>query len=139
MIDQSNRAVSQGAAYSPEGQPMGSFVLDGQQHMGIRPAALPGMPGEYVPQSGPMGMSMAPPSYNPSQMTSHPSQLRHGPHIHPSYLSGPHHHHHPHHPAMLMHGGPHSHPGMTMSAQSPPLLTPLDPSTGGQGLDIHAQ
>uniref|UniRef100_A0A8C6UCZ0 Meis homeobox 2a n=1 Tax=Neogobius melanostomus TaxID=47308 RepID=A0A8C6UCZ0_9GOBI len=45
MIDQSNRAgflldpsVSQGAAYSPEGQPMGSFVLDGQQHMGIRPA-----------------------------------------------------------------------------------------------------
>ncbi|OPJ83111.1 homeobox protein Meis2 isoform B [Patagioenas fasciata monilis] len=46
MIDQSNRAgflldpsVSQGAAYSPEGQPMGSFVLDGQQHMGIRPAA----------------------------------------------------------------------------------------------------
>uniref|UniRef100_A0A672SEA8 Meis homeobox 2a n=1 Tax=Sinocyclocheilus grahami TaxID=75366 RepID=A0A672SEA8_SINGR len=40
MIDQSNRAVSQGAAYSPEGQPMGSFVLDGQQHMGIRPAGL---------------------------------------------------------------------------------------------------
>lgn len=31
-------SVSQGAAYSPEGQPMGSFVLDGQQHMGIRPA-----------------------------------------------------------------------------------------------------
>lgn len=30
--------MSQGAAYSPEGQPMGSFVLDGQQHMGIRPA-----------------------------------------------------------------------------------------------------
>uniref|UniRef100_A0A8C2JIL5 Meis homeobox 2a n=1 Tax=Cyprinus carpio TaxID=7962 RepID=A0A8C2JIL5_CYPCA len=40
MIDQSNRAVSQGAAYSPEGQPMGSFVLDGQQHMGIRPAGV---------------------------------------------------------------------------------------------------
>ncbi|XP_026246570.1 homeobox protein Meis2 isoform X15 [Urocitellus parryii] len=38
MIDQSNRAGNQGAAYSPEGQPMGSFVLDGQQHMGIRPA-----------------------------------------------------------------------------------------------------
>ncbi|XP_053450114.1 homeobox protein Meis2 isoform X7 [Nycticebus coucang] len=55
MIDQSNRAgflldpsVSQGAAYSPEGQPMGSFVLDGQQHMGIRPAG---------PMSG-MGMNM---------------------------------------------------------------------------------
>uniref|UniRef100_A0A8C7Y9R1 Meis homeobox 2b n=1 Tax=Oryzias sinensis TaxID=183150 RepID=A0A8C7Y9R1_9TELE len=37
MIDQSNRAVSQGAAYSPDGQPMGGFVLDGQQHMGLRP------------------------------------------------------------------------------------------------------
>uniref|UniRef100_A0A673K8Q6 Homeobox protein Meis2-like n=1 Tax=Sinocyclocheilus rhinocerous TaxID=307959 RepID=A0A673K8Q6_9TELE len=42
MIDQSNRAgkhhlifskLSQGAAYSPEGQPMGSFVLDGQQSL----------------------------------------------------------------------------------------------------------
>ncbi|OBS68184.1 hypothetical protein A6R68_03275, partial [Neotoma lepida] len=40
--------MSQGAAYSPEGQPMGSFVLDGQQHMGIRPAG---------PMSG-MGMNM---------------------------------------------------------------------------------
>uniref|UniRef100_A0A9J7Y2T3 Meis homeobox 2b n=3 Tax=Cyprinus carpio TaxID=7962 RepID=A0A9J7Y2T3_CYPCA len=37
MIDQSNRAVSQGSAYSPDGQPMGGFVLDGQQHMGLRP------------------------------------------------------------------------------------------------------
>ncbi|XP_060918470.1 homeobox protein Meis2a isoform X5 [Labrus mixtus] len=161
MIDQSNRAgflldpsVSQGAAYSPEGQPMGSFVLDGQQHMGIRPAGLPGMPGDYVPQSGPMGMSMAPPTYtNPHQMTSHPSQLRHGhplhaylPDHHAHHAHHPHHphshHHHPHphpHHAMLMHGGPSSHPGMTMSAQRPPLLTPIDPSTGGQGLDIHAQ
>uniref|UniRef100_A0A4W6DVM3 Meis homeobox 1 b n=1 Tax=Lates calcarifer TaxID=8187 RepID=A0A4W6DVM3_LATCA len=37
MIDQSNRAVSQGAPYNPDGQPMGGFVMDGQQHMGIRP------------------------------------------------------------------------------------------------------
>ncbi|XP_061602462.1 homeobox protein Meis2b [Cololabis saira] len=37
MIDQSNRAVSQTTAYSPDGQPMGGFVLDGQQHMGLRP------------------------------------------------------------------------------------------------------
>lgn len=29
--------MSQGTAYSPDGQPMGGFVLDGQQHMGIRP------------------------------------------------------------------------------------------------------
>uniref|UniRef100_A0A3B3RNF6 Meis homeobox 1 b n=1 Tax=Paramormyrops kingsleyae TaxID=1676925 RepID=A0A3B3RNF6_9TELE len=48
MIDQSNRAVSQGGPYTPDGQPMGGFVMDGQQHMGIRP------PG---PMSG-MGMNM---------------------------------------------------------------------------------
>uniref|UniRef100_A0A8C2ZCW4 Meis homeobox 1 a n=1 Tax=Cyclopterus lumpus TaxID=8103 RepID=A0A8C2ZCW4_CYCLU len=33
MIDQSNRA----GPYGPDGQPMGSFVMDGQTHMGIRP------------------------------------------------------------------------------------------------------
>ncbi|XP_043553936.1 homeobox protein Meis2a isoform X1 [Chiloscyllium plagiosum] len=160
MIDQSNRAgksqvvtifksrrhksstsyssgvpspVSQGAAYSPEGQPMGSFVLDGQQHMGIRPAGLQGMPGDYVSQGGPMGMSMAQPSYTPPQMTPHPAQLRHGPPIH-SYLPS-----HPHHPAMMMHGGPPPHPGMPMSAQSPTMLNPVDPNVGGQVMDIHAQ
>ncbi|XP_065695862.1 homeobox protein Meis2 isoform X1 [Patagioenas fasciata] len=140
MIDQSNRAgflldpsVSQGAAYSPEGQPMGSFVLDGQQHMGIRPAGLQGMPGDYVSQGGPMGMSMAQPSYTPPQMTPHPTQLRHGPQIH-SYLPS-----HPHRPAMMMHGGPPTHPGMTMSAQSPTMLNSVDPSVGGQVMDIHAQ
>ena len=46
--------MSQGAAYSPEGQPMGSFVLDGQQHMGIRPAGrfahpCSGLPWEVSP------------------------------------------------------------------------------------------
>nr|XP_061824169.1 homeobox protein Meis2-like isoform X6 [Nerophis lumbriciformis] len=149
MIDQSNRAgflldpsVSQGAAYSPEGQPMGSFVLDGQQHMGIRPAGLPGMPGDYVPQSGPMGVSMAPSTYSdPRQMTSYPGQLRPGPPpppppLHTHHPHHYHHHHHHHHHAMLMHGGPSSHPGMAQ--QRPPLLTPMDPATGGAGLDIHA-
>ncbi|XP_036006296.1 homeobox protein Meis2a isoform X3 [Fundulus heteroclitus] len=145
MIDQSNRAgflldpsVSQGAAYSPEGQPMGSFVLDGQQHMGIRPAGLPVMPGEYVPQSSPMGMSMGPPTYsNPHQMPHQPSHLRPGPPPprHHAYL--PDHPHAAH--TMLMHGGPSLHPGMTVSAQRPHLLTPIDPSAGGHGLDIHAQ
>uniref|UniRef100_A0A672LU19 Homeobox protein Meis1-like n=1 Tax=Sinocyclocheilus grahami TaxID=75366 RepID=A0A672LU19_SINGR len=56
MIDQSNRAgkspivsvFNQGAPYNPDGQPVGGFVMDGQQHMGIRP------PG---PMSG-MGMNM---------------------------------------------------------------------------------
>ncbi|XP_071773163.1 homeobox protein Meis1a isoform X1 [Centroberyx gerrardi] len=44
MIDQSNRAVSQGGAYAPDGQPMGGFVMDGQTHMGIRPpGAMGGM------------------------------------------------------------------------------------------------
>ncbi|NP_001332965.1 homeobox protein Meis2 isoform 9 [Mus musculus] len=140
MIDQSNRAgflldpsVSQGAAYSPEGQPMGSFVLDGQQHMGIRPAGLQSMPGDYVSQGGPMGMGMAQPSYTPPQMTPHPTQLRHGPPMH-SYLPS-----HPHHPAMVMHGGPPTHPGMTMSAQSPTMLNSVDPNVGGQVMDIHAQ
>ncbi|XP_026867392.2 homeobox protein Meis2a isoform X5 [Electrophorus electricus] len=144
MIDQSNRAgflldpsVSQGAAYSPEGQPMGSFVLDGQQHMGIRPAGLQSVPREYVLQSAPVGISMAPLPYHtspPAPPMPHLPQLRHGPPLHP-YLSGqpsP-------HAAILMHGGPHGHPGIPMSAQSPPILTPIDHSTGGQGLDIHAQ
>ncbi|XP_077192642.1 homeobox protein Meis3 isoform X6 [Paroedura picta] len=45
MIDQSNRTVGQGAPYSPDGQPMGGYVMDGQQHMTIRPP-------------GPMGMAM---------------------------------------------------------------------------------
>lgn len=33
--------VSQGTPYNPDGQPMGGFVMDGQQHMGIR---APGKP-----------------------------------------------------------------------------------------------
>ncbi|XP_059902137.1 homeobox protein Meis1-like [Gadus macrocephalus] len=48
MIDQSNRAVSHGGPYTPDGQPMGGFVMDGQTHMGIRP------PGTL----GGMGMGM---------------------------------------------------------------------------------
>ncbi|XP_069065113.1 homeobox protein Meis2 isoform X1 [Pleurodeles waltl] len=140
MIDQSNRAgflldpaVSQGAAYSPEGQPMGSFVLDGQQHMGIRPAGLQGMPGDYGPTGGPLGRSMAQSSYTPSQMTPHPSQLRHGPPMHPYLPSHPH-----HRQAMVLHGGLPAHPGMTISAQSPSLLNSVDPGFGGQLMDIHA-
>lgn len=105
-------------------------------------SGLPGMPGEYVPQTGPMGMSMAPHTYtDPHQLAPHPSVLRHGPPLQaylPDHPHGHHTHHHSHH-AMLMHGGPSSHPRMAISAQRPPLLTPIDPSTGGQGLDIHAQ
>lgn len=37
MIDQSNRAVSQAPPYGPDGQPMGSFMVDGQTPVGIRP------------------------------------------------------------------------------------------------------
>uniref|UniRef100_UPI00398F44B0 homeobox protein Meis1a isoform X3 n=1 Tax=Pristiophorus japonicus TaxID=55135 RepID=UPI00398F44B0 len=160
MIDQSNRAgkspivtvfksrrrksssshslgeplsVSQGAPYNPDGQPMGGFVMDGQQHMGIRPPGLQGMPGDYVSQGGPIGMSMGQPSYSPPQMPPHPAQLRHGPPMH-SYIPG-----HPHHPAMMMHGGPPPHPGMPMSASSPTMLNPGDPTMGGQVMDIHAQ
>ncbi|KAI7810444.1 homeobox protein Meis1a isoform X1 [Triplophysa rosa] len=42
MIDQSNRAVGHGGPYTPDGQPMGGFVMDGQSHMGIRPPAALG-------------------------------------------------------------------------------------------------
>uniref|UniRef100_A0AAY4DI64 Homeobox domain-containing protein n=1 Tax=Denticeps clupeoides TaxID=299321 RepID=A0AAY4DI64_9TELE len=111
MIDQSNRAVSQGAPYNPDGQPMGGFVMDGQQHMGIRPPGFQGMPGDYLP---------------------HCSPLRHGPPMR-SYISG-----HPHHPAMLMHGGP-PHPVIPMSAPRPPMLSQGDLTMGGQVMDINAQ
>ncbi|CAM9893262.1 unnamed protein product [Lampetra fluviatilis] len=47
MIDQSNR-TAQGSGYSPDGQHLGGFVMDGQQHMGLHP------PG---PMAG-MGMGM---------------------------------------------------------------------------------
>lgn len=40
---------------------------------------LQGIPGDYISQGGPMGMSMTQSSYTPSQMTPHPTQLEHGP------------------------------------------------------------
>ncbi|XP_064302720.1 homeobox protein Meis1 isoform X2 [Phalacrocorax carbo] len=132
MIDQSNRAVSQGTPYNPDGQPMGGFVMDGQQHMGIRAPGLPSVPGDYVSRGSPMGMNMGQPSYTPPQMPPHPAQLRHGPPMH-TYIPG-----HPHHPAMMMHGGP-PHPGMPMSASSPTMLHTGEPAVSGQVMDIHAQ
>uniref|UniRef100_A0A8C3J5B3 Homeobox domain-containing protein n=1 Tax=Calidris pygmaea TaxID=425635 RepID=A0A8C3J5B3_9CHAR len=48
FINARRRIVHQGTPYNPDGQPMGGFVMDGQQHMGIR---APG------PMSG-MGMNM---------------------------------------------------------------------------------
>ncbi|XP_051900177.1 homeobox protein Meis2-like isoform X2 [Pristis pectinata] len=129
MIDQSNR-TGQGAPYSPDGQPMGGFVMDGQQHMGIRPPGLPGIPGDFVSQGGAVGMGLPQPGYTPPPMTPHPAQLRHGPSLH-SYVPG-----HPHHPAMMMHSRPPSHP--VMSSQSPSLLNPGEPIVGGQAMDVHA-
>ncbi|XP_061406118.1 homeobox protein Meis1-like isoform X1 [Lethenteron reissneri] len=52
MIDQSNR-TAQGSGYSPDGQHLGGFVMDGQQHMGLHPPAGPmagmgmGMEGQW--------------------------------------------------------------------------------------------
>ncbi|MXQ92885.1 hypothetical protein E5288_WYG017513 [Bos mutus] len=132
MIDQSNRAGNQGTPYNPDGQPMGGFVMDGQQHMGIRAPGLQSMPGEYVARGGPMGVSMGQPSYTQPQMPPHPAQLRHGPPMH-TYIPG-----HPHHPTVMMHGGP-PHPGMPMSASSPTVLNTGDPTMSGQVMDIHAQ
>lgn len=94
---------------------------------------MQGLQGDYISQGGPVGMSMTQSSYTPPQMTPHPTQLRHGAPIH-SYLPS-----HPHHPAMMMHGGPPTHPGMTMSAQSPTMINSVEPSVGGQLMDIHAQ
>ncbi|KAI1240404.1 hypothetical protein IHE44_0008826 [Lamprotornis superbus] len=124
--------VSQGTPYNPDGQPMGGFVMDGQQHMGIRAPGLQSMPGDYVSRGSPMGMNMGQPSYTPPQMPPHPAQLRHGPPMH-TYIPG-----HPHHPAMMMHGGP-PHPGMPMSASSPTMLHTGEPAVSGQVMDIHAQ
>lgn len=37
MIDQSNRVSGTIGPYSPDGQPMGSFIMDGPSHMtGLR-------------------------------------------------------------------------------------------------------
>ncbi|KFQ40669.1 Homeobox protein Meis2, partial [Mesitornis unicolor] len=140
MIDQSNRAgkspivtvFNQGTPYNPDGQPMGGFVMDGQQHMGIRAPGLQSMPGDYVSRGSPMGMNMGQPNYTPPQMPPHPAQLHHGPPMH-TYIPG-----HPHHPAMMMHGGP-PHLGMPMSASSPTVLHTGEPAVSGQVMDIHAQ
>jgi len=49
--------VSQGTPYNPDGQPMGGFVMDGQQHMGIR---APGKsPVERLPPMGDLGRATA--------------------------------------------------------------------------------
>ncbi|CAJ0957724.1 unnamed protein product [Ranitomeya imitator] len=40
MIDQSNRTGQGGGPYSPDGQNIGGYVMDGQQHMGIRPPEI---------------------------------------------------------------------------------------------------
>ncbi|KAK1791456.1 hypothetical protein P4O66_013469 [Electrophorus voltai] len=123
-------AVSQGAPYNPDGQPMGGFVMDGQQHMGIRPPGLQGMPGDYLSHSGPMGVGQAP--YGGLHLAHHPGHQRSGPPTR-SYIPGP-----PQQSAMLMHGGP-PHPTVPMSASCTPMLPPGDPTMGGQVMDIHAQ
>ncbi|XP_039365700.1 homeobox protein Meis3 isoform X1 [Mauremys reevesii] len=51
MIDQSNR-TGQGPPYSPEAQPMGGYVMDGQQHMAIRPPGPMGSMGIAMGMEG---------------------------------------------------------------------------------------
>ncbi|XP_075336340.1 homeobox protein Meis1b isoform X1 [Odontesthes bonariensis] len=55
-------AVSQGAPYNPDGQPMGGFVMDGQQHMGIRPPELQGKSGDHVSHRGLWSLGMGLPT-----------------------------------------------------------------------------
>uniref|UniRef100_A0AAR2LW37 Homeobox domain-containing protein n=1 Tax=Pygocentrus nattereri TaxID=42514 RepID=A0AAR2LW37_PYGNA len=120
MIDQSNRAGK-------------SPIVTVFKSRRRKPSfSLQGMPGDYLSHSGPMAMGMGQPAYGGPQLPHHSSQLRPGPPMR-SYIPG-----HPQHSAMLMHGGP-PHPAMPMSASSPPMLPPGDPTMGGQVMDIHAQ
>ncbi|XP_053532092.1 homeobox protein Meis1a isoform X2 [Ictalurus punctatus] len=43
MIDQSNRAVGHSGPYTPDSQPMGGYMLDGQAHMAARASGSLGM------------------------------------------------------------------------------------------------
>lgn len=52
MIDQSNRTGQGGAPYSPDGQNIGGYVMDGQQHMGIRASGAMGGLGMAVGMEG---------------------------------------------------------------------------------------
>ncbi|XP_072405371.1 homeobox protein Meis1-like isoform X5 [Chiloscyllium punctatum] len=130
MIDQSNRTVGQGTPYSPDGQPMGGFVMDGQQHMGIRPPGLAAVPGDYVPQGGAMGLGLQQAGYASRPTAPHPTQLHHGASAH-LYVPG-----HSHHPAMMMHSGPPPHPAMSSPSSS--TLNPGETILSGQAMDIHA-
>ncbi|XP_028663585.2 homeobox protein Meis3 isoform X2 [Erpetoichthys calabaricus] len=121
MIDQSNRS-GQGTPYSPDGQPMGGYVMDGQQHMGIRPPGLQGMASlasEYP--GGTMGLGLAQPGYPPHGAPS----LRHPPSLHT---------YHPPHAAMMLHGAPGAHGAHHVLTTA----NPGEPLLGGQGMDIHA-
>ncbi|XP_041092245.1 LOW QUALITY PROTEIN: homeobox protein Meis3 [Polyodon spathula] len=126
MIDQSNRS-GQGTPYSPDGQPMGGYIMEGQQHMGIRPPGLQGMAslGSEYPGGG-MGLGLAQPGYPPGPLAPHAApSLRHPPSLH-SYP--------PPHPAMLLHGPPGAHGAHhVLSATSPG-----EQLLGGQSMDIHA-
>lgn len=51
MIDQSNR-TGQGAPYSPDGQPAGGYLVDGQQHVAIRPPGPMGSMGIAMGMEG---------------------------------------------------------------------------------------
>ncbi|TFJ99446.1 putative aarF domain-containing protein kinase 5 [Platysternon megacephalum] len=51
MIDQSNR-TGQGPPYSPDAQPMGGYVMAGQQHMAIRPPGPMGSMGIAMGMEG---------------------------------------------------------------------------------------
>ncbi|KAG9478205.1 hypothetical protein GDO78_013291 [Eleutherodactylus coqui] len=124
MIDQSNRTGQGGAPYSPDGQNIGGYVMDGQQHMGIRPPGFQGIPGDYSAAPSSMTMGFPPAGYTPA-MPPHPAGLRHGPSLH-SYLPG-----HPHHASMILPTG--TSPHHLVSAQSP-----ADALLNGQNIDIHA-
>uniref|UniRef100_A0A8C5MZR1 Homeobox domain-containing protein n=1 Tax=Leptobrachium leishanense TaxID=445787 RepID=A0A8C5MZR1_9ANUR len=122
MIDQSNRSGQGGAPYSPDGQNMSGFVMDGQQHMGIRPAGFQGIPGDFTAAPSTMSMGFPPAGYTPTT-NPHPAGLRHRPSLH-SYLPG-----HTHHTSMILPASPHH--LVTAPGSADALLN-------GQSIDIHA-
>lgn len=87
------------------------------------------MPGDYLPYSSLTAIGMSQSVYGCPQL---PHQLLPGPPI-CSYIPG-----HPQHSVMLMHGGP-AHPAMPMSASSPSMFPPGDPTMGAQVMDMNAQ
>ncbi|XP_071963764.1 homeobox protein Meis1-like isoform X4 [Antedon mediterranea] len=123
MIDQSNRAVpgglGGGPGYGSDNQPIGSFMMDGQQpSMHLRP------PGGEIMTSSMASMNMSGSTY------AHPQISQYHPTVHSQAMLLPNHAHH----AMMMAHMPTSH-GLS-SNHSPPAL--MNPNDVDSHMDLHS-